>query len=227
MSRKFTIKNNKNFKKIGYFTKKNYLNSNDEKKLFKSFEKMKFEQISQKKKSHYSHVFKSSYNGMPSADEPYLAKYGLGKNPEKNKTFVDFWKKYLIPDLKKLTKNKAKYFLLPNIFKLKKGDFLRCHIDNYVGICGYTFYLNKGWKWDYGGILNLVLKDGASDQIFPFNNSIMFRNEKKQLYHFLNEVPFYAKNHYQYLVVGFGADKKHDKHKRDKEIIFKYERDYI
>ena len=25
----------------------------------------------------------------------------------------------------------------------------------------------------------------------------------------------------------FGADKKHDKHKRDKEIIFKYERDYI
>ena len=85
MSRKFTIKNNKNFKKIGYFTKKNYLNSNDEKKLFKSFEKMKFEQISQKKKSHYSHVFKSSYNGMPSADEPYLAKYGLGKNPEKNK----------------------------------------------------------------------------------------------------------------------------------------------
>ena len=49
MSRKFTIKNHKNFKKIGYFTKKNYLNSNDVKKLFKSFEKMKFEQISQKK----------------------------------------------------------------------------------------------------------------------------------------------------------------------------------
>ncbi len=50
MSRKFTINNNKNFKKIGYFIKKNYLNSNDEKKLFKSIEKMKFEQISQKKK---------------------------------------------------------------------------------------------------------------------------------------------------------------------------------
>ncbi len=50
MSRKFTINNNKNFKKIGYFIKKNYLNSNDEKKLFKSLEKMKFEQISQKKK---------------------------------------------------------------------------------------------------------------------------------------------------------------------------------
>ena len=91
MSRKFTIKNNKNFKKIGYFTKKDYLNSNDEKKLFNSFEKMKFEQISQKKKSHYSHVFKSSYNGMPSADEPYLAKYGLGKNPGKNKTFVELF----------------------------------------------------------------------------------------------------------------------------------------
>ena len=42
--------------------------------------------------------------------------------------------------------------------------------------------------------------------------------------HFLNEVPFYAKNHYQYLVVGFGADKKYDKQKRDKEIIFKYKK---
>jgi hypothetical protein len=55
----------------------------------------------------------------------------------------------------------------------------------------------------------------------------MFRNEKKPLYHFLNEVPFYAKNHYQYLIVGFGADKKHDRRKRSKEIIFKYKRDYI
>lgn len=213
MSRKFTKTNYNKFHKNGYFTKKNYLSLADERNLFKSFEKMKFKKVSQKRKFHYSHVFKSSYKGMPSSNEPFLAKFNVAKNPEKNKTFVNFWKKYLIPDLKKLTKDKSKFFLLPNIYKLKKGDLFRCHIDDYAGICGYTFYLNKGWKWDYGGILNLVFENGKSDQIFPDNNSIMFRNEKKPLYHFLNEIPFYAKNNYQYLVVGWAADKKYDNSK--------------
>jgi hypothetical protein len=145
---------------------------------------------------------------MPTSNEPFIAKFSIGLNPEKNKKFLGLWKENLIPDLKKLTKNKAKYFLLPNIYKLGKGDVFRCHIDNYAGICGYTFYINKDWKWDYGGILNLIFKDNSTEQIYPHNNSVMFRNEKKKLYHFLPLIPDYIKNKYQYLVVGWASNRK-------------------
>lgn len=211
--RSFSQAKKKKFNELGYFLENNYLKKNLDKKLYKSFEKMKFKKIYQKRNLHYSHVFKSNYIGMPTSNEPFIARFSVGLNPEKNEKFINFWKENLIPDLKKLTNNKAKYFLIPNVYKLGKGDVFRCHIDDYAGICGYTFYLNKDWKWDYGGILNLAFKDGSTDQIFPINNRIMFRNEKKKLYHFLPEIPKYVKNKYQYLVVGWAADKKFDESK--------------
>jgi hypothetical protein len=116
----FTIQNYKNFKNVGYFTKKNYLEKTFKKKLHESFDKMSFKKVSQVRKFHYRHIFKSDYPNLPSKNEAFRAKFSVAKKPRKNQLFEQFWKNFIIPDLKKLTNNKAKYFLFPNIYKLKK-----------------------------------------------------------------------------------------------------------
>lgn len=38
---------------------------------------------------------------------------------------------------------------------MSKGGHFRCHVDDQVGGYGFTLTLSKGWKWDWGGILNV------------------------------------------------------------------------
>ena len=85
------------------------------------------------------------------------------------------------------------------------GDcYFRAHNYAYSGEVGYTFFFSKGWKWDYGGLLTFINKNGAHP-IFPENNSFLIRNEQAKPQHFVSPVCSWAKNRYYYLLVGWAS----------------------
>lgn len=96
----------------------------------------------------------------------------------------------------------------PFIHKLSSGSFYRSHLDKYAGICGYTYFLNRQWMWDYGGILRFYSeKNLDSFSIFPKSNRILIRDEKERLFHDVSIVSKYAKND-QYLILGWAGIEK-------------------
>ena len=92
----------------------------------------------------------------------------------------------------------------PNIIRVDRNCFFRAHNDSYAGQIGYTFFFSTGWKWDYGGILTFVNRDGAHS-IFPENNSFLIRNEEAKLQHFVGPVGAWAGDKYYYLLVGWAS----------------------
>lgn len=92
----------------------------------------------------------------------------------------------------------------PLVYRMEPGDYFRCHHDGYLGNCGYTYFLNEGWKWDWGGLLNFISPDGEqSEPIFPKSGRILFRDEMESPPHFVSKVEPWALNP-QYLIIGFG-----------------------
>ena len=67
-------------------------------------------------------------------------------------------------------------------YRLQKGDFIRTHIDDFIGDIGCIYYENKDWIWDWGGIFHFGLEDPNDDSItavFPKSNRVVFVNHGK------------------------------------------------
>ena len=95
----------------------------------------------------------------------------------------------------------------PQLMRFAPGSFLRMHVDDYAGEAGYTIFINDNWKWDYGGILTFLSKNGDKAlPIFPENNLAIIRDESKRSFHFVSQQTNYSNSH-QYLLVGWASDK--------------------
>ena len=73
------------------------------------------------------------------------------------------------------------------------GDHLRIHRDLYAGEFGFTYYLTKNWKWDWGGIVNYYMRqEKTMVPILPQYNRVVIRNEAVELEHYVSPVADFA-----------------------------------
>ena len=173
--------------------------------------KAKFKKIYQEKNGHYSHVFKSISERVTKESETYISNYYQASDS----ITINFLKEKIAPIIgKEVIKlnPKIKKIMIPQLMKLTPGSFLRMHIDNYAGEAGYTIFINDGWKWDYGGILNFVNEEGdIALPIFPEDNLAIIRDESKRSFHYVSQQTKYSSSS-QYLLVGWASDKiSHEK----------------
>jgi len=173
--------------------------------------KAEFKKIHQEKESHYSHVFKSTSERVSQENEIYISNYYQACDLDT----IEFLKKRIAPiigrEILKQNKN-IKNIMIPQLMRFSSGSFLRMHVDDYAGESGYTIFINNGWKWDYGGILNFVSKDGYEAlPIFPEDNLAIIRDESKKSFHYVSQQLSFS-NSSQYLLVGWASNKiSHEK----------------
>ena len=106
--------------------------------------------------------------------------------------FADFHS-FVKDQMGDLSHNSVHFYTKPLCYKMSPGDHLRLHKDLYAGDVGYTFYVNKSWRWDWGGTFNFYFPEkGEMHQILPKFNRVIFRNEKIKLFHFVSPVTKFA-----------------------------------
>tara|TARA_B100000686_G_scaffold354471_1_gene464935 strand:+ start:4223 stop:4855 length:633 start_codon:yes stop_codon:yes gene_type:complete len=171
--------------------------------IYKELDSLQYELISQERHGHYGHVFKSEDPNMPDDSESYAAKFNLATDRDGSISFNNQFKNMVVPLLKKNFPS-LRFFLKPNIMRINKDCYFRAHNDQYAGKVGYTFFFSSGWKWDYGGILTFVTKEGAYP-VFPENNSFLIRDEEARPQHYVGPVGLWAKDKYYYLLVGWAS----------------------
>ena len=185
------------FKKImpNVFEIENLYNPDDLEKILEKFKNnQKWQHILQNKPDHYSHVFKNDSYSLPDTDEPYLA---------------SFWKNIELADddfiknttIKLIKENFYKHLKIDNLdvdlrcHKFEKNDFFRVHMDGYAGGYAVTISLNKNWKWDWGGILNIIYgKDNSEIKgLLPkWNSANILNNYKQSSPHFVTPIRDFA-----------------------------------
>jgi hypothetical protein len=152
--------------------------------------------------AHYSHVFASEVETLPRPDEAYIAKFSLITEQSKLASLNEVFREHLAPLLNEASDGEARYALFPGAVRLRGGDVYRAHQDGYAGIVGYSFFVNEGWCWDYGGILTYVRDADLAEPIFPRSNRLLLRNEKFKHFHFLNTVEQHCSKE-QYIILGW------------------------
>lgn len=160
----------------------------------------------QSKDKHYSHVFYSTSNVIASPQEVYSAKFYVNKSDHLRQQVAAEFLPHAV-DLLKKHDTSLRYFQEPQIHKLECGCYYRAHVDDYAGKWGYTYFLNEGWMWDFGGILRFY--DEAtydSYSIFPHDNTLLLRDESKKLFHDVSVIGDHTAN-CQYLILGWASDR--------------------
>ena len=195
---------------------KNFFDKETGSAIYSELDGLDYELVSQERHGHYGHVFKSEDPNFPDDSESYAAQFNLATDREGCKIFNFQFENVVVPYLKKAFPD-IRYFLKPNIIRMNKDCYFRAHNDSYAGQVGYTFFFGSGWKWDYGGILTFVTKDGAHP-VFPENNSFLIRDEKSRPQHFVGPISSWAKDKYYYLLVGWAASENSS----DSEVRGKY-----
>ena len=210
----FSSEEKENFFGKGYFRFSDFVSDDMREKLFNEIESLEYEEVEQVREGHYAHVFASAFANSPDESEPFITKFDMAKDITQTKILNEVWREKLVPACRWLTGQKAKYFLFPNVYRIRAGHHFRFHVDDFAGTVGYSYFINDGWKWDYGGILNYVLNEDHCEAIFPFDNSVLLRNEEIKNHHFLPMVPDFVTK-VQYIILGWGAndDRGESKHR--------------
>ena len=194
-----------NFNDFSVYHEKNFFDKDVSEVIFREIDNLEFTLVNQERHGHYGHVFKSEDPNLPDDTESYAAQFRMADEREGSKTFNEQFETQVVRYLKKSFPS-LRYFLRPNIMRIDGDCYFRAHNDAYAGEVGYTFFFSAGWKWDYGGLLTFVNKNGAHP-IFPENNSFLIRNEQAKPQHFVSPVCSWSKNKYYYLLVGWAASK--------------------
>ncbi len=188
----------------------NFFTEEDASKILEKFMKDKnWTHILQEKSKHYSHVFKNNSKYMPDESETYLSSFWRNDNLSND----EFIKEKIITAIKKYF---YEIFKIQNLeidircHKFKHKDFFRIHMDGYAGGYALTISLNKNWKWDWGGVLNIL--HGKEESLIlgllpKWNCANILNNNIHPSPHFVNQIQDYAKTS-RYSITCFVKEKK-------------------
>jgi Rps23 Pro-64 3,4-dihydroxylase Tpa1-like proline 4-hydroxylase len=160
--------------------------------------------IDQTRENHYSHVFKSTNPFLPQEGEVYSSRFSRSNELESKDLIQNTFHDYFISLLNDVSPIKLNNYDI-RCHKQDIGDYFRTHLDDYAGEINLIYYVNKNWRWDWGGILNVLSHDDLllCDTIFPkYNRVVLLNNKIFRAPHFVNTVEKYALNP-RYSIVAF------------------------
>ena len=158
------------------------------------------------RENHYEHVFSSTNPLLPGGDETYLAKFSRSATLSSNSYIKEVYDKYFFPLVKEVAPFEVNDFE-PFCHKQDVGDRFRVHMDDYASSINVIYYVNKTWKWDWGGILNVCSHEEPEkiNSIFPMFNRLVLLNSKVfKSPHFVSTVEPFSKNP-RYSIVAFNT----------------------
>jgi len=164
----------------------------------------KWELFNQIRETHYNHVFKSPNPFLPQEGEAYSAKFNRSNNLENSTVVKNVFDNYLVPLLKAISPFEINEYDV-RCYKLNIGDYYRTHIDDYAGAVNMIYYVNKEWRWDWGGVLNVYSHEDLEfcESILPrFNRVVLLNNKIFRAPHSVSTVETYALNP-RYTIVSF------------------------
>ncbi len=163
-----------------------------------------WEFIDQVRPDHYSHVFKSDNLSLPQEGEAYTAKFKRSDFLRNSELVKQAFDGYFEPLLKGLSPFPVDDFDI-RCYKLDAGDHYRTHFDGYAGKINIIYYVNENWRWDWGGVLN-ILSSQDPDYCFPifpkFNRVVLLNNQSFSAPHYVSSVENFAQNP-RYSIVSF------------------------
>ena len=165
-------------------------------------ENTKWDLIDQVRETHYQHVMKTESPYFPNGDEIFYAKFYRSNHLEKET--YDIFEEYFKPTMKEFYKDKIMKYDY-RCYKFDKDCHLRTHIDDYTSMIGTTYYINKKWMWDWGGILHVGSETEFEtlDSILPkFNRLVIMNHGVFRFPHFVSPITEFAQNQ-RYTMVSF------------------------
>ena len=162
-----------------------------------------YELIDQVRERHYEHVFKTDSRYLPQPGEPYLARFRRARGLETGPFLRPFYEQHIKPFLDSLAGVTSKAVDL-RAYQMLAGDHQRVHIDEYAGPVGFIYYMSKGWKWDWGGLLLTAQGDEVTASIPKFNQLIVLNHGKARPPHCVTPVTPFAREP-RYMLVGFAS----------------------
>ena len=111
---------------------------------------------------------------FPDSDEVYQNQFWGTDDVVQTEEVKQMFDKYIKPKVLELTNNQAgKFMHQTNMYRNNGKDFLRIHYDDYMGLCGYVFYVGEyQWKYDWGGLLQMRVDDDVKT-ILPNKNRLV------------------------------------------------------
>lgn len=160
-------------------------------KLRKEFLNSDYDKITQERRTLFKREFSNSPAEFPSEEELYTSEFYRSKFLENSDFVQNCFKDYIKPILVKNIDEPINNVDL-RAYKMLPGGHFRMHKDDYISNFGFILYLNKMWKWDWGGLL-IDIENNNPQITLPEFNKIVIMNHKNGLTpHFVTTIEKHA-----------------------------------
>ena len=165
-----------------------------------------YAEVKQIRKGRYELWKTEDDKNFPTVDEDYMAHMWASDSILETDIFKHVFNTYIKPYMLKLTDGKVNRFMhQANRYNNDSKDYLRLHYDDYMGLCGYIFYVNKTeWKYDWGGLLHFT-KEYNISTILPNPNRLVLTNHGARIGHWVTPTNKWALAN-RYVLTGFSLE---------------------
>jgi Rps23 Pro-64 3,4-dihydroxylase Tpa1-like proline 4-hydroxylase len=151
-----------------------------------------YDKITQERTNHYRRELLNPPK-FPDANEIYTAEFYRSNYLEKSDLIKNCFQNYIKPLIEQHSKKTITTADL-RVYKMLEGGHYRIHKDNWMATTGFVWYLNKDWKWDWGGLLiDLDMNnENYANITIPEFNQLVIMNHQSEVPHLVTQVTSYA-----------------------------------